>query len=612
MILARNSRSPGLLKLGLVVASIALFLATALVYVLQTRQQAFLTATIRSSGWVAYQAQLEFVKTQAEFAKLAIVPSTLGMDKLMLRLELLRSRLPLLYDSDEGRVLSDVVDTRGPTQIFEARLDQIIEEVGKLDPEDGGTARELKKLSQQLEPLGEALQTILMQSVAYNQEIFQRERAMAQRPGALPLVMLFVSGACLAAVLILQARRDRMRLNDVREAQAALAAMEENLRAVIQAVPACVVVTDPDTDKVNFINPSAAALVSPSLDDPAWPRFVRAIRAAAGEPDTRRWGALSMGYARNPGDIISLRGSVGTVLWERRPQQLIVVVDTSQVRNAELQVMQAAKLATLGEMATAIAHELNQPLAVIKMAVANARRLLDPLPGGEPVAAKLERISAQVDRAKRITDQVRRYGRMPTEQLLPFSLRHAVELAAGFVAEQFRAANIVLSIEAGVPAELLVFGEQTMFEQVIVNVLINARDAFESQELREAQENREPQESREAQDNSRRPEAGDAPPLAAAGVARREVQVSIGRVEEHAVIAVQDNAGGVPEDILERMFEPFATTKSTEKGTGLGLSLARSLVRDMNGTIVAENVGAGARFTITVPASLINASRAAA
>ncbi|MPT21813.1 MAG: hypothetical protein E2577_01700, partial [Starkeya sp.] len=292
MILARNSRSPGLLKLGLVVASIALFLATSLVYVLQTRQQAFLTATIRSSGWVAYQAQLEFVKTQAEFAKLAIVPSTLGMDKLMLRLELLRSRLPLLYDSDEGRVLSDIVDTRGPTQIFEARLDQIIDEVGKLDPEDGGTARELKRLSQQLEPLGEALQTILMQSVAYNQEIFQRERAMAQRPGALPLVMLFVSGACLAAVLILQARRDRLRLNEVREAQAALAAMEENLRAVIQAVPACVVVADPDTDKVNFINPSAAALVSPSLDDPAWPRFVRAIRAAAGEPDTRRWGAL--------------------------------------------------------------------------------------------------------------------------------------------------------------------------------------------------------------------------------------------------------------------------------------------------------------------------------
>ncbi|WP_371347751.1 sensor histidine kinase [Ancylobacter sp. IITR112] len=596
MISSRNRGTLGFLKLGLVAASVALFLATALVYVSQTRQYAFLTATIRSSGWVAYQAQLEFVKTQAEFAKLAIVPSALGMDKLMLRLELLRSRLPLLYDSDEGRVLSDIVDTRGPTQIFEARLDHIIEAVEKLDPEDGGTARVLKKLSDELEPLGEALQTILMQSVAYNQEVFQRERALAQRPGALPLTMLFVSGACLAAVLILQSRRDRLRLNEVREAQAGMAAMEENLRAVIQAVPACVVVIDPDTDHVNFCNPSAAALVSQSLDDPAWPRFVKAVREAAGEPSTRRWGALSMGYARAPGDIISLRGQVGTVLWERRQQQLIVLVDTSQVRNAELQVMQAAKLATLGEMATAIAHELNQPLAVIKMAVTNARRLLDPLPGGEPVVAKLERISAQVDRAKRITDQVRRYGRMPTEQLLPFSLRHAVELAAGFVAEQFRAANVRLSVEADVPAELLVYGEQTMFEQVIVNILVNARDAFEEREERESAPARAARE-----DGGPGPEPG-----------HRAVQVSIGLEKDHAVVSVQDNAGGVPADMLERLFEPFATNKSTEKGTGLGLSLARSVVRDMNGSIVAENVGAGARFTITVPASLSKTARDAA
>ncbi|MDQ0348962.1 sensor histidine kinase [Ancylobacter vacuolatus] len=609
MILSRNRRSLGLLKIGLVVASVALFLATALVYVSQTRQQAFLTATIRSSGWVAYQAQLEFVKVQAEFAKLSIVPSVHGVHALMLRLEILRSRLPLLYDSDEGRVLSDVVDTRGPTQIFEVRLDQVIDDVARLDPEDGDAAAELRALSAELEPLGEALQTILMQSVAYNQEIFRRERALAQRPGAVPLVLLFISGACLAAVLILQSRRDRIRLGEIGEAQAALAAVEENLRAVIQAVPACVVVIDPDTDHVSFFNPSAATLVSPSLDDPAWPRFVKAVRGAAGEPDTRRWGALTMGYARGPGDIISLRGSVGSVLWERRQQQLIVLVDTSRVRNAELQVMQAAKLATLGEMATAIAHELNQPLAVIKMAVANARRLLDPLPGGEPVAAKLERISAQVDRAKRITDQVRRYGRMPTEHLLPFSLRHAVELAAGFVAEQFRAANIALSIETSAPAELLVFGEQTMFEQVIVNVLINARDAFEAQDG-EAQDGEAPRDDTDHQSDAGSRESGVGDREGGAG--DRAVRVSIGLEEGRAVVLVQDNAGGVPPEMLERLFEPFATTKSTEKGTGLGLSLARSVIRDMNGTIVVENRGGGACFAITLPTTQASATQDAA
>lgn len=571
MILSRNRRTIGFLKLGLVITSVALFLATGMLYVSQTRQQGLLTATIRSSGWVAYQAQLEFVKTEAEFAKLSLVPTEDGLHKLTLRLEILRSRLPLLYDSDEGRVLSGIVDTKGLTQPLEATLDGAMQEVAQLDPEDGETAARLRQIDAKLLPLGEALQRILLESVAYNEEIFRRERALAETPGVVPLVLLFISGCCLALVLFLQGRRDRLRLGEISEAQSAVRAMEGNLRAVIQAVPACVVVIDPESDRVSFFNSTAASLVSAEPDDPAWLHFVQAVREAAGEAGRANWGMLSMTYVRSPGQIVSLRGSTCEVLWERRPQQLIVLADTTQVRSAELQVMQAAKLATLGEMATAIAHELNQPLAVIKMAVANARRLLDPLAGGEAVSAKLERISSQVDRAKRITDQVRRYGRMPSEQLLPFSLRHAVELAVSFVAEQYRAANIALTIEPGFPMEVLVFGEQTMFEQVMVNLLINARDAFESRE--------------------------------AEGPASREVSLSLGCVGDHVFISIQDNAGGVSEEMLPRLFEPFSTTKSTEKGTGLGLSLARSVVRDMNGSIAVENVGEGARFLISLPFS---------
>lgn len=578
MTLSRSKRTIWLLKGGLVVASFVLFVATAMLYVSQARQGALLAATVRSSGWVAYQAHLELVKTEAAFAKTSIVPTADGLAQLRMRLEILRSRLPLLYNSDEGRLLRGVLDIEPQVRDYEMRVDRILAEVESLDPEEGDTGQHLRDLGETLEPLGRLLHGTLMQTVAYNQEIFRRERELSRTPGVVPLVLLFISGASLAMLLFFQARSDRLRLDQLVAAQTALAAMEENLRAVIQSVPASMVVINPVDDSVSFFNSTAATLISPDLEDPGWRRLVRSARDSSNDVNGRQWGYLSMAYTRPDGAIVSLRGSFCDVIWEQRPQQLLVLVDTTRVRNAELQLMQAAKLATLGEMATAIAHELNQPLAVIKMAVANAKRLLDSMEGGEPVTVKLDRISAQVDRAKRITDQVRRYGRMPTEQQQLFSLRNSVETAMGFVADQYRAADIRLLINAEVAPELSVFGEPTMFEQVIVNLLVNAHDAFESGRTIRA-------------------------PV---------VRVGIRQCGEMALVEVQDNAGGISGDMLNRLFEPFATTKPADKGTGLGLSLARSVIRDMGGVITGENVDGGARFSITLPTSTASLSRDAA
>jgi len=113
-----------------------------------------------------------------------------------------------------------------------------------------------------------------------------------------------------------------------------------------------------------------------------------------------------------------------------------------------------------------------------------------------------------------------------------------------------------------------VAGEQTMFEQVIVNILVNARDAFEGE-----------RDSSEA-------------PL---------VVVHAVTAGSHVVISITDNAGGIRSDMVARIFEPFATTKPDGKGTGLGLSMSRSIVRDMRGDIEATNKGEGAMFTIRLP-----------
>lgn len=555
---------------ALIVTTLGLFLATGMLYVTQTQHRALLSATVRSSGWVAYQAQLEFVKTQGQFEIAMLRPSRRALDELQFRLELLRSRLPLLYDSDEGRLLQEVAAQKDVLQAFERTLDATIDSLPDTSPSAPETVARLRGAYYELEPLGRVLQKVLMQSIAYNEEIFRREREVAASPAIVPFALLFVSGTCLVAILFMDGRRDRQRLADVTAAKAEVTAVQDNLRAIIEAMPIGTIIVDPDGDQVRFINPSAAALVDPSPDHPEWRRLIRAAFEAAIDENGRKTGTLSMAFAKPLGDIVSLRGAVCGVIWEGRPQILILLTDTSRVRNAELQLMQAAKLATLGEMATAIAHELNQPLAVIKMAVANARRLVLSEADPEAITSKLDRIGAQVDRAKRITDQVRRYARMPGDQTASFVLRQAVELAAGFVAEQYRAAGIRMVLDLEVSPELLVSGDQTMFEQVIVNLLINSRDAYDSQR----QDTHQPQ------------------------VVVRAV-VRGGEV----VIEVTDDAGGIRNDILGNIFDPFCTAKSAEKGTGLGLSMARNVVRDMNGTIAAENVEGGARFTIVLPAA---------
>jgi C4-dicarboxylate-specific signal transduction histidine kinase len=102
-------------------------------------------------------------------------------------------------------------------------------------------------------------------------------------------------------------------------------------------------------------------------------------------------------------------------------------------------------------------------------------------------------------------------------------------------------------------------------EQVILNLLTNARDAIDESEDR----------------------------------AKITLRVFEGDKVVH--ITVQDNGGGIPSDVLHRIFEPFYTTKEMGKGTGLGLSVSYGIVRDMKGTIIAENIDDGARFTITLP-----------
>ncbi|MGJ3261600.1 MAG: sensor histidine kinase [Salinarimonas sp.] len=550
--------------------------ATAGVYVRQIEQKTLLTESIRASGWTAYQAKLAHVRSLAALDIAQRDPSAERLDEVALRLEILLSRVPLIAASEEHDFLASLPGVPTLSARLDAEIAAVVAEVYAADVGDPEIRARLAGWNERIAVFGVDLQRLLQEAVAYNERLFRRESELSEATAILPLGSLVVSGATLVLLLIVQVRRAERGLDDMRVAQTQAAENEASLRRMIEAAPVAFVVADPHTDAAVFINRSASDLVADDPRDGAW-------RAAVGQ--CRRAVTARGALARRPSDAavpVTLRHPGGwlmsctvlhsRIVWNGREQSLYALVETTRSRSAEREAMQASTLATVGEMAAAIVHEINQPLATMKMASSNALALLDEGGPPEKLRLKLVRIDAQVDRARRITDQIRRLVRRGDDRpQTNFSPPEAIELAVGAVAEQYQRAGIALALRIEDARGALVAGDPTLFEQVLVNLLVNAHDAFGS------------------------PERGVTQPV--------EPRVWVrARIEEEAlVVAVHDNGGGLPPEIAERLFEPFVTTKPAGEGTGLGLALARKIVVDMGGRISGATVAGGALFEVHLP-----------
>jgi C4-dicarboxylate-specific signal transduction histidine kinase len=240
--------------------------------------------------------------------------------------------------------------------------------------------------------------------------------------------------------------------------------------------------------------------------------------------------------------------------------------DITELKFTQAQVIQSSKLATLGEMATSVAHELNQPLNVIRMAAGNSRRKISKgTADSEYLNDKLERIEDQTARAAAIIDHMRMFGRKAEEKPGSIDPRVAVTNALDLMGEQLRLAGIEVVTEFPEDCSS-VLGHTIQIEQVVLNLLTNARDSMSEKD------------------------------------GKTKITLRVFEDENGVHVTSQDTGGGIPEKVLPRIFEPFYTTKEIGKGTGLGLSVSYGIIRDMNGTIIAENIKGGARFTITLPA----------
>jgi len=238
----------------------------------------------------------------------------------------------------------------------------------------------------------------------------------------------------------------------------------------------------------------------------------------------------------------------------------------SQLEEQRKLLIQTSKMSALGEMASGIAHEINNPLSVVYGEAEDLRELatLEEL-NFEEVARIATKIEATTERIARIIKGLRTFARDSSEELVvPTNLKQVVDDTLLFCHERFVTHGTMLSV-APIPNTLEIECRRIQLSQVLLNLLNNAFDALQGQ--------KDPRITVEWRD-----------------------------LGEDLEISVVDNGPGIPEKIRDKIFQPFFSTKEVGRGTGLGLSIAKGIVEAHRGTLTAENgASRGAIFKIRIP-----------
>jgi len=253
---------------------------------------------------------------------------------------------------------------------------------------------------------------------------------------------------------------------------------------------------------------------------------------------------------------------------------LVTTSDITQRLETEQQLIQASKMATLGEMATGVAHELNQPLSVIKTA---SRFFMKKIRKKEKIEDDIlftmtEEIDAYVDRATKIINHMRQFGRKSDITLEKVQVNAVLKKALEILGKQLkiRGIEVVWDLEQDLPPVMV---DPDRLEQVFINLLINARDAIDERW------------------QSQPHQKGD-----------KKIILKTKSDPQEITVEISDTGAGIPDSILERIFEPFFTSKKVGQGTGLGLSISYGIIKDCKGSIQAvSRKGQGAGFIIKFP-----------
>ena len=263
--------------------------------------------------------------------------------------------------------------------------------------------------------------------------------------------------------------------------------------------------------------------------------------------------------------------SMAPLLGGEGPESLVVIVDDVTERTElESQLRQAEKLTSVGLLAAGVAHEVNTPLTGISSYVQMLQR---KLPETDPRRAILEKIEKQTFRASQIVNNLLNFSRQETGEMRAVQLNDVVRETLSLAEIQLRKRKIrvVTELADGMAS---VIGDPIKLQQVLMNLLLNARDAM--------------------------PDGG-------------EIRIRTQQQETDAVLVVRDTGTGIAKENLDKVYDPFFTTKGVGKGTGLGLSVTYGIIQEHRGTIsVDSQPGRGTTFRIALPIAGAGEAHAAA
>lgn len=364
-----------------------------------------------------------------------------------------------------------------------------------------------------------------------------------------------------------------------------LRASEEQFRAVVESVPNAILLVD-GQGRVALTNPQAQALFGYAREEligrpvelliPEWHRSANETRRQSSAADARAGG---MGFAREL-DALRKDGSEVPVEVVLKPMRtvdgsflLVSLVDVTERRQNERtaarqrdEIAHLSRVATLGELSGSLAHEINQPLMGILSNAQAAQRFLarDDVDLDE-VREILVDIVEDDKRAGEVIRRLRALLKNGEMQNRPLDINSVVDAVVRLTRNDLMNRDVTVSTELA-PDLPPVFGDHIQLQQVLLNLVMNACEAMEAVSG-----------TPQVHIRTRRSDGGD-------------VEVS-----------VSDRGGGIPPGDLERIFEPFVTTK--EHGIGLGLSICRTIIGAHGGRLWAENLGTGATFRCALPLS---------
>jgi len=376
----------------------------------------------------------------------------------------------------------------------------------------------------------------------------------------------------------------------VQSGREALCLSEDKFRFLVDKSLAGIILYQ--KDKIAFANPQFAAMLGYEPDEMInkviWGLIFEEDRSRVKEMVSSRWeeGFDDLHYetrlVRKDGKIIWAEVASSVEHYDGESAVLVNIYDITErkeaednrlellelTRSQEEQLVHSSRLAELGEMAAAIAHELNQPLTGIRNFARNAAYMIDKEAGGiTDVRENLELISKQVDRASRVINRMRELVRKSDQKLEIVDINTIVTETVEFLMPQFKLQGIAVNIDTDMNLPR-VMGDRTRLEQVFLNILTNARQAMEE-----------------------------------SPVQKLNIKTFYNKKAGRPVgIEISDTGSGFSINDVDKLFLPFYTTKEPGSGTGLGLSISLNILKEHEGTIEAVgDIGKGARFTVRLP-----------